>query len=95
MIKSFAKFGKTDLHTAARAGALCMVVRSRDWRPKAGDEAQYGVCRVPSATSLCNRMYWSWSLVKVEILTINRFVLKSHREQTAEVAWKTTGWKLS
>jgi hypothetical protein len=43
-------FGKNDIYTAARAGALCMVVRSRDWRPNAGDEAQYALCRIPSAT---------------------------------------------
>ncbi|PMD52780.1 uncharacterized protein K444DRAFT_542740 [Hyaloscypha bicolor E] len=49
-ITSFAVFGKNDIYTAARAGALCMVVRSRDWRPNAGDEAQYALCRIPSAT---------------------------------------------
>src|SRR5438034_9844332 len=29
--------GKTDLQTAARAGALCMVVRTEKWRPPRGD----------------------------------------------------------
>jgi hypothetical protein len=36
-ILSFAKFGKSDLQVAARAGALCMVVRAPDWRPQEGD----------------------------------------------------------
>jgi hypothetical protein len=32
-----AAFGsKDDLHVAARAGALCVVVRSKKWRPKDG-----------------------------------------------------------
>jgi hypothetical protein len=32
-----ASFGRTDLQEAARAGALCMVVRNQDWRPGPGD----------------------------------------------------------
>ncbi|PMD39383.1 hypothetical protein L207DRAFT_633996 [Hyaloscypha variabilis F] len=36
-ILTFASFGKTDLQKAARAGALCMVVRNQDWRPRSGD----------------------------------------------------------
>ncbi|KAF2244841.1 hypothetical protein BU26DRAFT_434182, partial [Trematosphaeria pertusa] len=33
---------KDDLRKAARSGALCMVVRGRDWRPLDGDEASNG-----------------------------------------------------
>ncbi len=36
-ITSLAIFGKTDLEKAARAGALCMVVRTRSWEPQDGD----------------------------------------------------------
>lgn len=36
-ILTFASFGKTYLQKAARAGALCMVVRNQDWRPEPGD----------------------------------------------------------
>jgi hypothetical protein len=36
-ILTYASFGKTDLQKAARAGALCMVVRNQDWRPEPGD----------------------------------------------------------
>jgi hypothetical protein len=36
-IMTYASFGKTDLQKAARAGALCMVVRNQDWRPEPGD----------------------------------------------------------
>jgi len=36
-ILTFASFGKTDLQKAARARALCMVVRNQDWRPEPGD----------------------------------------------------------
>jgi hypothetical protein len=36
-ILRYASFGKTDLQKAARAGALCMVVRNQDWRPQPGD----------------------------------------------------------
>jgi hypothetical protein len=36
-ILTYASFGKTDLQRAARAGALCMVVRNQDWRPEPGD----------------------------------------------------------
>ncbi|EON66749.1 hypothetical protein W97_05995 [Coniosporium apollinis CBS 100218] len=30
-------FGKSDLRTATRAGALCMIVRTTSWKPEAGD----------------------------------------------------------
>jgi hypothetical protein len=36
-ILTYASFGKTDLQKAARAGALCMVVRNQDWRLEPGD----------------------------------------------------------
>jgi len=36
-ILTYASFGETDLQKAARAGALCMVVRNQDWRPEPGD----------------------------------------------------------
>lgn len=39
-IISCAKFAKTDFQAAARASALCMVVRSHDWRPKDGDKVR-------------------------------------------------------
>ena len=32
------KTAKTDLEVAARAGALCMLVRSSTWRPQKGDD---------------------------------------------------------
>jgi hypothetical protein len=37
-IISLAKLSKSDLHTAARARALCMVVRTDGWRPYSGDK---------------------------------------------------------
>jgi hypothetical protein len=36
-ILTFAKLGKSDLQIAARAGALCIVVRGPDWKPRDGD----------------------------------------------------------
>ncbi|KAF4628106.1 hypothetical protein G7Y89_g10051 [Cudoniella acicularis] len=36
-ITTFASFAKTDLRKAARARALCMVIRSWDWEPRPGD----------------------------------------------------------
>jgi hypothetical protein len=36
-ISSWSKFAKSPLGTAARAGALCMIVRSSSWRPRKGD----------------------------------------------------------
>ncbi len=44
-IRHRAIFGKTDLHKAARAGALCMVVRTQDWKPQAGDVAWHAIYR--------------------------------------------------
>jgi hypothetical protein len=68
-ILSFAIFGKTDLQRAARAGALCMVVRNGDWKPCAGD-AISDVIHAPTAiasnksasneeSKSCNRSYHS------------------------------------
>lgn len=37
-IYSCAVFGTTPLETAAKAGALCMVVRNDNWKPKSGDK---------------------------------------------------------
>jgi hypothetical protein len=37
-IYSLAKYGKTDLHVAARARALCMLTRAGDWEPRHGEE---------------------------------------------------------
>jgi hypothetical protein len=37
-IKLAAIFGEDDLHRAARAGALCIVARSSNWKAKQGDE---------------------------------------------------------
>lgn len=38
---SHGKFGKeTDLERAARVGALCVVARSKDWKPLAGEEIE-------------------------------------------------------
>jgi hypothetical protein len=37
-IISLAKLSKSDLHMAARARALCMVVRTDEWRPYSGDK---------------------------------------------------------
>lgn len=39
-IYSCAVFGTTPLETAAKAGALCMVVRNDNWKPKSGDRIQ-------------------------------------------------------
>jgi len=37
-IYGIAAFRKPPLQRASRIGALCMVVRSRDWKPNAGDK---------------------------------------------------------
>ena len=34
------KNGGSELRGAARAGALCMVIRSKKWRPRAGDRIE-------------------------------------------------------
>jgi hypothetical protein len=39
----FAKLQKTPLQTAARAGALCMVVRTKDWQPLSGEPPIDGI----------------------------------------------------
>jgi hypothetical protein len=43
MFMTMAVFGKTRLQTAARAGALCMVVRSDDWKPACGDKFKFAI----------------------------------------------------
>jgi len=52
-ILGFAKSGKSDLEVAARAGALCMVVRGNTWKPQAGDSITNAIirCAVPSGKS--------------------------------------------
>ncbi|RDL40891.1 uncharacterized protein BP5553_00870 [Venustampulla echinocandica] len=49
-IVSLAKFAKTDLETAARSGALCMVVRTKDWQPAAGDRIAWALLYTPQLT---------------------------------------------
>lgn len=52
VISSLAVFGKSELEIAARAGALGVVVRSKDWRPAAGDIVEHAVFRQsPEQTS--------------------------------------------
>ena len=38
-----AKFAKNDLQMAARAGALCMVIRSESWIPMAGQQPVHDI----------------------------------------------------
>jgi hypothetical protein len=45
-IMTFAKFAKDDLQTAARARALCMVVRTEAWRPQKGQTFPHAVLRL-------------------------------------------------
>lgn len=40
LIRRAELFGENELETAARAGALCMVVRTSDWEPRDGDIVQ-------------------------------------------------------
>jgi hypothetical protein len=47
-ILSWAMFGNTDLEKAARAGALCMVVRGPDWEPHEGDTLQSCILYQPA-----------------------------------------------
>lgn len=47
-IRSLAIFGKADLEKAARAGALCMVVRTPVWKPQDGDILHNTVLHLPS-----------------------------------------------
>jgi hypothetical protein len=51
-IFSRAKLAKSDLQAAARASALCMVVRSADWRPMAGDTIGQCLFRSPAETAV-------------------------------------------
>lgn len=47
-ISTFATLAKTDLQKAARSRALCMVVRSLDWKPHAGDIASDAIITSPT-----------------------------------------------
>jgi hypothetical protein len=46
-----AKHGKNDLQKAARAGALCMVIRSNKWKPVDGDKLPIGLLNIISDNS--------------------------------------------
>jgi hypothetical protein len=50
-IRSLSMFGKTDLEKAARAGALCMVVRTHKWRPNASDSLHNTIICLPSGVT--------------------------------------------
>jgi hypothetical protein len=57
-IFSLAVFGKTDLEKAARAGALCMLVRTDEWNPGLGSDIPpesriHGYHNVPPGYTLC------------------------------------------
>jgi hypothetical protein len=43
MFMTMAVFAKTHLQSAARADALCMVVRSSRWRPACGDKFKFAI----------------------------------------------------
>lgn len=65
-IYSRAVFGKTPLETAARAGALCTVVRSDKWEPKPGDKIKIPIIRPPPKDMTQHEVPWnermlSWS----------------------------------
>lgn len=47
-IARHASFTRSPLRKAARAGALCMVVRNEAWRPEQGDRVKDVVWRGPS-----------------------------------------------
>lgn len=49
-----ARFGGSELKNACRAGALCMVVRSPEWRPEPGQEVEAVIVKdiTPEPTSL-------------------------------------------
>jgi hypothetical protein len=53
-ILSMAVFGKTDLEKAARAGALCMVVRTHEWLPKDGDTLHNTILCLPELVTETN-----------------------------------------
>jgi hypothetical protein len=46
-MSTFAKRGKGQWHSAARANALCMVVRSAAWEPAAGDHVAHVLASFP------------------------------------------------
>lgn len=46
-IATFATFAKTDLQKAARSRALCMVIRSQDWKPRVGDVVSDAILASP------------------------------------------------
>lgn len=46
-----ARFGKTELDKACRAGALCVVVRNSAWRPRTSDSLQVVLATRESAMS--------------------------------------------
>ena len=50
-ITSLAMFGKTDLQKAARAGALCTLIRTSEWQPQNGDTLPNTLVRAPSSIS--------------------------------------------
>jgi len=47
-ITSLAVFGKSDLDKAAKAGALCMIVRGPDWEPRNGDTLENTLLCLPA-----------------------------------------------
>lgn len=47
-ITSLAVFGKSDLEKAAKAGALCMIVRGPDWEPRNGDTLENTLLCLPA-----------------------------------------------
>ena len=49
-IFQFAIFAKTPLEVAAKANALCMVIRAPDWKPERGDVVEMTELRKPSWT---------------------------------------------
>lgn len=46
-----ARHGKNDLKKAARAGALCMVIRSNEWKPVDGDKLPVGLLSINTDNS--------------------------------------------
>jgi hypothetical protein len=46
-IVSLEIFRSSDLEKAVRAGALCMVTRTPEWKPRAGDELDNTILRLP------------------------------------------------
>jgi hypothetical protein len=47
---TFAVFGKTDLEKALRAQALFMVVRSKEWIPRAGEKIKHSILKMNGET---------------------------------------------